>query len=457
MARKEPRIGMEPWGSTAFESVHPAVRLIPYALLAFGFLLTELGSPERRLGLLAMGVLCLLAAAWIFCWVTVRNALVRMGASYAVFYFGLIPVLVPLAYISGWFGFFAIIGYGYALRLPWRWRLPGVWAMAAVAATAQTSPIVQKHTIGSLVVWLIVFVLNAAAMSTLAWFLQSNAERDSVREDSMTELAEANRKLEATLAENAGLHAQLLTQAREAGVHDERRRMAREIHDTLAQGLTGIITQLQAAEQVSDDPAGWRRHFAAAQTLARESLAEARRSVHALRPEPLEAARLSDALAEVAARWETLHGIPVQVTITGDERPLPSEAEVVLLRTGQEALANVAKHAEATRVGLTISYMEHEVALDVRDDGKGFDPSGLGAAGMAGAADGHGFGLVAMRQRVEGLHGTLQVESEPGTGTAISACLPVAGPVAGPVPERVPAEEPDEEPDEEPAEERVPA
>jgi signal transduction histidine kinase len=90
--------------------------------------------------------------------------------------------------------------------------------------------------------------------------------------------------------------------------------------------------------------------------------------------------------------------------------------------------------------------MEHEVALDVRDDGKGFDPSGLGAAGMAGAADGHGFGLVAMRQRVEGLRGTLQVESEPGTGTAISACLPVAGPAAEPAPsaqdvrpEKVPA------------------
>jgi signal transduction histidine kinase len=426
MTSKQARLSPEPWGSTAYTSVHPALRLVPYALLTFGFVLAELFGPVDRPVMLATAGLCLLAAAWIFWWVTVRGALVRMGVSYALFYIGLVPMLAVLAYISGWFGFFAIVGYGYALRLPWGWRLPGVCAMSVVAATAQTSAELQKHTLSSFVVWLVVFALNAGSMSTLAWFLQANAERDSVRESSMSELAEANRKLEATLAENAGLHAQLLTQAREAGVHDERRRMAREIHDTLAQGLTGIITQLQAAEQASDDPAGWRRHFAAAQSLARDSLAEARRSVHALRPEPLEAARLSDALAEVAARWETLHGIPVQVTTTGDERPLPSEAEVVLLRTGQEALANVAKHAEATRVGLTISYMEHEVALDVRDDGKGFDPSRLGAAGVAGAADGHGFGLVAMRQRVEGLHGTLQVESEPGTGTAISACLPVA-------------------------------
>ncbi len=183
----------------------------------------------------------------------------------------------------------------------------------------------------------------------------------------------ANRKLEATLAENAGLHQQLLTQAREAGVLDERQRMAREIHDTLAQGLTGIITQLQAAEQAVEDPSAWRRHFDAATRLARDSLSEARRSVEALRPEPLETARLSDALGEVAGRWSSLHGVPVQVTTTGTGCPMRPEAEFALLRTAQEALANVARHARATRVGVTLSYMEHQVALDVRDDGQGFD------------------------------------------------------------------------------------
>ena len=154
---------------------------------------------------------------------------------------------------------------------------------------------------------------------------------------------------------------------------DERQRMAREIHDTLAQGLTGIITQLQAAEQAADDPAGWHRHFDAATRLARESLSEARRSVEALRPEPLETGRLSEALADVAGRWSALHQIPVQVTTTGTARPMPHQAEFALLRTAQEALANVARHAQATRVGVTLSYMEHEVALDVRDDGRGFD------------------------------------------------------------------------------------
>jgi signal transduction histidine kinase len=437
MASKKPRMEPQPWQSSVYLPLHPVLQLIPYALLAFGITLTELVSPEKRLGLLVMTGLCLLASVWIFWWITVRHALQTRGVPYGVFYIGLIPVLVFLAYISGWFGFFCIIGYGYALRLPWRWRLAGVCAMSAVATTAQTSAKIQQHDFGSLAIWLTVFVLNAAAVCGLAWFLQANIERDTERENTMTELAEANRKLEATLAENAGLHEQLLTQAREAGIHDERRRIAREIHDTLAQGLTGIITQLQAAEQAEYDPVGWRRHFEAAQTLARESLAEARRSVHALRPEPLETARLSDALADVAGRWEALHGVPVKVTITGDERPLPAEAEFVLLRTSQEALANVGKHARATRVGLTVSYMEHEVALDVRDDGTGFDLSQLDTER---AAEGHGFGLIAMRQRVEGLCGTLQVESELGTGTAISACVPVTAPAPAPAPatDRVP-------------------
>ncbi|MGH3153582.1 MAG: sensor histidine kinase, partial [Streptosporangiaceae bacterium] len=192
------------------------------------------------------------------------------------------------------------------------------------------------------------------------------------------------------------------------------------------------------------DPAAWRRHFDAATRLARDSLSEARRSVHELRPEPLETARLSDALADVAGRWSELHGIPVQVTTTGTVLPMRPEAEVALLRTEQEALTNVAKHAHATRVGVTLSYLDDEVALDVRDDGQGFDPQQLCAATRGrqtaiGTANGSpapgagepasgGFGLVAMRQRIEGLSGTLQVESEPGFGTGISARVPAEGP-----------------------------
>jgi signal transduction histidine kinase len=93
---------------------------------------------------------------------------------------------------------------------------------------------------------------------------------------------------------------------------------------------------------------------------------------------------------------------------------MPPEAEVALLRTAQEALANVAKHAQAHRVGVTLSFLDDEIALDVTDDGRGFDPE----------LRLDGFGLVAMRERIEGLSGTLRIESEPGAGTGISACVP---------------------------------
>jgi len=142
--------------------------------------------------------------------------------------------------------------------------------------------------------------------------------------------------------------------------------------------------------------------------------------VHALRPEPLRESGLGEALAEVARRWSELHDIEVLVATTGTARPLPEEAELALLRTAQEALTNVAKHAGATRVGLTLSYLEGEVALDVRDDGVGF--------AVPRPESGGGFGLVAMRQRVEGLAGTLRIESEPGAGTAVSACIPMGSP-----------------------------
>ena len=165
---------------------------------------------------------------------------------------------------------------------------------------------------------------------------------------------------------------------------DERARMAREIHDTIAQGLTGIVTQLEAAEQARDRPEDWQRHVRNATGLARESLSEARRSVEGLRPEYLETARLPDALADVARQWSERNGIPVEIATTGDVQPLHPEVEVALLRIAQEALANVAKHASASHAWLTLSYMGDVVTLDVRDDGVGFAvPPGRTSGGLA--------------------------------------------------------------------------
>ena len=150
---------------------------------------------------------------------------------------------------------------------------------------------------------------------------------------------------------------------------DERQRMAGEIHDVLAQGLTGIVTQLEAADQAAGRPADWRRHLGQAKQLARDSLTEARRSVQALSPQPLAEAGLPDALADVVDGWSTMNGVTAELITTGTAQPLLPEIETTLLRTAQEALANVARHAGASRVALTLSYMEDLVTLDVRDDG----------------------------------------------------------------------------------------
>jgi signal transduction histidine kinase len=411
-----------PWLDRREQRRSPVITVLPYVLLAALTLLTVIVKWSAGTSLVIDLVLCGLAGLWMLGVFTVRPAWRDRPPVMVLFFTVLIAIVAVLVFRDPWFGFFTPACYFYAFRLlRWPWLLPGVAVVAAVAGTAQAYNL-DRSTTSGVVGYVAVLAVNVLPMCGYAWYAWRGATRNDEREQALREVSEANRKLAATLAENATLQQRLLTQARETGVLDERARMAREIHDTLAQGLTGIITQLQAVEQAGEDPAEWRRHVTAATRLARESLSEARRSVHALRPEPLETARLSEALADVAERWSTLHEIAVQVTTTGTARPMRPEAEAALLRTAQEALANVAKHARASRVGVTLSYMEHEIALDVRDDGRGFDPDGV----VEVPAQDGGFGLVAMRQRIEGLSGTLQVESEPDVGTAISARIPAA-------------------------------
>jgi signal transduction histidine kinase len=218
----------------------------------------------------------------------------------------------------------------------------------------------------------------------------------------------------------------LIEEARRSGEIGERKRLAREIHDTLIQGFASIVMNLEAAEgSMEDAPAPARRHLDEARGTAREGLAEARRIVWALRPEALEDAPLPEALKRLAARWSEASGVEAGVRVTGVPLPLPPEAEVTLLRAAQEALTNVRKHARASRAVLTLSYMGDRVALDVLDDGAGFEPDGNATAGGASG----GFGLPAMRERVEQSGGTLLVESEPGRGTTLVVELPVAAEV----------------------------
>jgi signal transduction histidine kinase len=393
----------------------PVVGAAPYALLTLVGVATLVLDPGRDA--VVNLALCAVAMAWVLVMYTSHPAWRVRRVPMAVFFVGFTAVLLVLVLRQPAFGFVTPAAYFFAFGLlAWPWRVVGVGAVAVVAGIAQASGIPLTDA-GGIALHAAIVLVNVVPLCAWAWLDWRSDQERQERERTVQELEATNHRLEASLAENAALHERLLAQAREAGVRDERQRLAGEIHDTLAQGLTGIITQLQAAEQAAGDPDRWQRHLTAALRLGREGLREARRSVEALRPEQLRDARLAAALASVAREWSTRHGIPVEVTRTGDERPLPPEAELALLRTAQEALANVAAHAEATRVGLTLSYLDGQVALDVRDDGRGFDPAGPPAS--AG-----GFGLVAMRQRIEGLAGTLQVESEPRAGTAISAAVP---------------------------------
>ncbi|MFC7310070.1 sensor histidine kinase [Streptomyces monticola] len=324
-----------------------------------------------------------------------------------------------LSWLNPFAAFYAILGYFGAERLLPRRLVPwGLFGTAAIMAGSQSGGLPPDGGAG----WGLFGAILAIHIVLLWVFSQLAAyeeKRTQVHMDTIAELEQTNTQLQQALDENAALHAQLLLQAREAGVADERRRLAAELHDTIAQGLTGIIAQLQVVQN-SDDRALAEQHLGRAADLARHSLGEARRSVQNLGPVALEHQGLSEALKETVTEWAERTGVRAQFTVTGTAEPLHEEIEGTLVRIAQEALSNTARHAAASRVGVTLSYMDDEVALDVRDDGAGFDPGTVRPRSDAG-----GFGLDGMRARAERVAGSVEVESEPGHGTAVSARVPL--------------------------------
>lgn len=306
-----------------------------------------------------------------------------------------------LVVLNPWFALFGWVGYVIADELlPPRAVVYGFGATALVVACAEAGGVTTLHGVG-LVVYAVIVLANFGLVVTIFTATQR--------------VFEQNRKLEAAIAENEGLHAQLLTQAREAGVLDERQRLAGEIHDTLAQTFTGIVTQLEAAAQARHVGRTWSHHLEQAQALARSGLTEARRSVRALRPEQLEHASLDQAVGELARSWAETTRLTAHVETSGDPRPIGCDAEAALFRVAQEALTNAGKHADASKVWITLTYLGDVLLLDVRDDGTGFEPEVTSG----------GYGLRSMRARVERVGGTFTVESARGEGTAISASVPV--------------------------------
>jgi signal transduction histidine kinase len=258
----------------------------------------------------------------------------------------------------------------------------------------------------------------------------------------ITTQSEERRRLIEQLHER---EAEVAALSAERGAAAERARIAREMHDTLAQGFTSIITLGHAVEtELQTDRDAARRHIALITETAQENLAESRSIIAALSPARLEDASLAEALRRLVARLTAETGIPAELMVDGVERPEPPGIEVVMLRVAQEALANVRKHARAASVDVVLSYADDTIALSVIDDGVGFD-SAWGDPStrlrLARGADREpnestrplserseskgGYGLHGMRDRVAEAGGTFEVHSSAGKGTTIRAVVPL--------------------------------
>ncbi|MER0482309.1 sensor histidine kinase [Streptomyces sp. Edi2] len=344
-------------------------------------------------------------------------------------------------------GLFVLFGVATAVDLMSSFALFALIPMLMMSLA--TRPALVAGVLGNLVpvtiLWLrggaagptVLFVLLASllgiALSALLGLWIKRVVRQNKEHAELIEELRRNREQVARLSHQAGIFA-------------ERERLAREIHDTLAQSLTSIISLVQAADsEVEGAPAVARKHLALVGRVAKESLVEARAFVADRTPASLQESSLAQALRRQADGLIAESGLLVRFAVEGDERPLPMAVNVVLLRAAQEAGANVRKHADARAVELMLRYDAGQVVLRVADDGKGFDAAagagaevaaGTAAAGAAGReqergaagqgqGDGGGFGLRGMAARVAQTGGVLSVVSEPGVGTTVEVTVPV--------------------------------
>jgi len=254
-------------------------------------------------------------------------------------------------------------------------------------------------------------VSMAVGERAIAWMTVRSDEKRLADPDSTLGFAEALGQ-QATLAIEM---ARLSEQASESAVLAERNRIARDIHDTLAQGFTGVILQLQAAENalVSGDAAPVKTHISRASELARSALAEARRSVRAVRPKVRETQALPAALDTMVRKMTRDTRIEPKVSVVGQPRPFAEECEDEIIRIVQESLTNTIKHANAQRFEVKVLFEPHRTQLQILDDGKGFDPT----------LPYDGFGLIGMKERASRIGGELSITSAAGKGSEIRVAL----------------------------------
>lgn len=309
----------------------------------------------------------------------------------------------------------------FALYFVYLWVLDDMWGVVMVIITtalAVATQVPQGLSVGGVMGPVVSASVTIAISYAFRSLQRVTVERENLIEELMrtrTQLAETE-------------HA--------AGMTAERQRIAHEIHDTLAQGLSSIQMLLHAAERDLDSPAGAplapaavakaQQRIDLARQTAAHNLQEARAMIAALQPAGLKETSLSAAMSRMAAGFAAAGDMTIEVETDGEAHQLPMKVEAAALRIAQGAVGNVVKHAQATRARITITYSHDELRVDVVDNGRGFD---LDAVRSTPAGLGH-IGLSAMSRRAEELGGSVTVESTPGGGTALTAALPLSPPAA---------------------------
>jgi signal transduction histidine kinase len=376
-----------------------------YVMLVFSTLLSQREEAHTSGPFLAIFGLSVLLGIWYGICLSPFSAYVQrhllLSTGYLLIgwgiWFGL--TLLDSSYLFLLFGLYPQIFF----FRPMPWKIIDAFILAVLSLGQQVLSLKSIETS----MLLTLAAAGAGILNTL--FIDAIIRRSRERQHLIRELEQARRALAVV--------------ERQAGVIEERQRLAHDIHDTLVQGFTSVVMQLEAAEEaLPSNTSTLQRHLDQARRVARENLAEARRLLWALQPEAFDHASLPEVLTNLARNWSEENGVSASATITGVSRFLRPEIEVTLLRAAQETLANAGKYAQANQVMLTLSYMEDVVVLDVQDDGKGFDTAQLlaSAAGHISSC----FGLKGLRERVAQLGGTLFIESTPGEGTTIAVSLP---------------------------------
>ncbi|MER5458297.1 sensor histidine kinase [Micromonospora sp. NPDC002389] len=358
-------------------------------------------TPAARLGCLA---LFLALTGW---YLGVGRRLMRDSVedwrSY-LYLAGVVLLYVPAVLLSGTASFLLFV-----LNPQMFMVLPAVPAVGAVLLLNSVHVIVlavRLPDLGDVLPPLLIALMTVLVVSVLGVWAQHTVAESGRR-------AELIAQLEQTRAELAEV-------SHRAGVAAERQRLAADIHDTVAQGLSSVVMLVQAADADLDrDPDQARRHLDLARQTARENLLDVRTLVAALTPTQIDGSPLEQALHRLTDRFTRETGVPVTCTADLTTGRTPGTAvEVVLLRAAQEALTNVRRHADATAVAVLLHGDDDRVTLEIGDDGAGFDPAD------AYPADDGGYGLTGLRTRVEQVDGTVVVRSAPGEGTTIRVEVP---------------------------------